>query len=325
MKRVSTASGGARSLTGGNRVRNGRQQLEIEPPLVEAGRLRAPRGTPRSPAARPPEHVLDDPDARVVPERDVDVLARHEVDGHGRAGRAVNSDAERSFRPARSARTRTASPAAGDPRAAEEAPRPLPRSDPRPPRGRRARRRASRRATSSGSGRSSPSRRRAAPSRGRRARRGPGAPRRTAHRRARGRPPGAPRRAAARAGGRRTAERRAACRAGTRTSRCSSAGRTCSRCTRRSGRRHRLRPCSCLVRDQASGRRSPRGVSRPSRNVSSITNSDADDHAAEALDELDLRLCRATGREHVVEHDHARARGTASRCTSRLSVPYSSA
>ena len=50
----------------------------------------------------------------------------------------------------------------------------------------------------------------------------------------------------------------------------------------------------------------------------------AHDDASEALDELDLRAGGTPGREDVVEHDHARARGTASVWIWRLSVPYSS-
>ena len=57
-----------------------------------------------------------------------------------------------------------------------------------------------------------------------------------------------------------------------------------------------------------------------------MMNGDADDLAAELLDELDLRLRRAAGREHVVVDQHALARATiASACSSSASKPYSSA
>ena len=49
----------------------------------------------------------------------------------------------------------------------------------------------------------------------------------------------------------------------------------------------------------------------------------ARDDAAELFDELHLRPGGAAGREHVVDDDHAHAPETASRCTCRLSVPYS--
>ena len=122
------------------------------------GRRRSPtrarRGTPRRVAAASScEDVLHHPHLAVVHERDVDVRARDQVDrdlaARGAAHREPDAVAARRRREQlERRREHRPRPLLGP---AEEAPRPLPRLDPRAPRARRARRRAPRRARSSGS------------------------------------------------------------------------------------------------------------------------------------------------------------------------------
>ena len=212
-------------------------ELEIESPLVEMGGVQLCSELFDRPQPVSAKHVLDHADVPIVPERQVHVLAGHEIDGHGSADRALHGDAER----APSGRDDGECGRRHGPRTiletAVEAPGPLPRSDPRCSEVGELRPQDRRRATSRGSGRSGQWPHRVAPSRDRRVRRARRAPARTGTRTALGTPPDAPPPAVAPGAERRTAEHSHPVRADTRTSRCSSAGRTCSRCSRAVGRR----------------------------------------------------------------------------------------
>src|SRR5918994_5718689 len=68
-------------------------KLEIEPSLVEVCGLELFPELLDCPHRVALERVVHHSDAGVVPERDVDMLTSHKVDGDGRAGRAAHRNA----------------------------------------------------------------------------------------------------------------------------------------------------------------------------------------------------------------------------------------